>query len=124
MHMCRVHAWVSSQCFVEDRRFGCDRLQHIHDGWQWLVGDTDTPYCLLGRLQISRRHGRQHGTTVQDLVACKQSLVLEVTAKAVFWRIPGGEDCLDARQTLGLARIHGEHAGMRMLTETQLAMEQ
>jgi hypothetical protein len=59
---------------------------------------------------------------VQDLVARKQGLVLKVAAKAVFWRIPGGQDRLDARQTLGLTRIHGEYAGMRMLTEAQLAV--
>jgi hypothetical protein len=56
---------------------------------------------------------------MQDLVPCKQGLVLEVTAKAVFWGIPGRQDRFDARQALGLTGINGEHTRMRMLTEAQ-----
>src|SRR5262245_40987329 len=61
---------------------------------------------------------------MENLVAVKQCLVLKVATKAVFWRIPGAQDGLDTRQTLGLTRIHGEHAGMRMLTEAQLTVQQ
>src|SRR5262249_47626917 len=124
MHMRRVHPCIGSQVLVQERRIRFERVQYIQHPRQWLVGNTNTLCRRFGSRQIRRRHGCQHGPTVQDLVSRKQGLVLEVTAKAVFWCIPGGQDRLDARQTLGLTGINGEHARMGMLTETQFPVEQ
>ena len=103
---------------MQERRIGlsASSIQHRR---QWFVGDPDTLCRRFGSRQIRCRYGCQYGPTVQDLVPCKQGLVLEVTAKAVFWCIPGRQDRLDARQTLSLTGINGEHARMRMLTEAQ-----
>src|SRR5215475_205020 len=119
-----VHACISSQSLVQERRIGFDSFQHIEHCWQRFIGDTNTLCRRFGSRQIRCRYGCQHGPTVQDLVPCKQSLVLEVTAKAVFWCIPGRQDCLDARQALSLTGINGEHTRMRMLTEAQFPVQE
>jgi hypothetical protein len=97
MHMRRVHARVSRQVLVQERRIGLDSFQDIEYRWQRFVGDSNTLCRRFGSRQICRGYGCQYSPTVQDLGLCKQSLVLEVTTKAVFWCIPGRQDCLDAR---------------------------
>src|SRR5215468_2739810 len=124
MHMCWVHTRIGRQVLVQERRIGLDSFQDIEHRWQWFVGDSNTLCRRFGSRQICRCYGCQYSPTVQDLRPCKQSLVLEVTAKAVFWCIPGRQDCLDAREALSLTRIHGKHARMRIRTEMQLPMEE